>query len=106
MIRDSARHVVSMEARSRNRPVPLENIDKHRWRAQSVTGPLSVSYEVYAWDLSVRGSHLDTSHGFFNGACVFLRALGHEGAPCELEILRHRGAPYINSLAPPATLTK
>src|SRR5882762_4893864 len=96
MIRDFARHVVSIGARSRNRPVTLEKIDKHTWRAQSVTGPLSVSYEVYAWDLSVRGSHLDTSHGFFNGACVFLRALGHEGAPCELEIQRPRGARYRN----------
>ena len=96
MIRDFARHVVSIGARSRNRPVPLEKIDKHTWRAQSVTGPLSVSYEVYAWDVSVRGSHLDTGHGFFNGACVFLRALGHEGAPCELEILRPRGARYRN----------
>src|SRR5882757_6863073 len=96
MIRDFARHVVSIGARSRNRPVILEKTDKHTWRAQSVTGLLSVSYEVYAWDLSVRGSHLDTSHGFFNGACVFLRALGHEGAPCELEIQRPRGARYRN----------
>src|SRR5258707_5030892 len=96
MIRDFARHVVSIDAQSRNRAVALENLDKQTGRAQAVAGPLSVSYEVYAWDLSVRGSHLDTGHGFFNGACVFLRALGHEGAPCELEILRPRGASYRN----------
>ena len=94
MIRDFARHVVSIRAESRGRPVTLEKLDKHTWRAQAVAGPLSVSYEVYAWDLSVRGSHLDTGHGFFNGACVFLRALGHESAPCELEILRPTGARY------------
>jgi predicted metalloprotease with PDZ domain len=96
MIRDFARHVVSIDARSRNRAVALEKLDKHTWSAQAVTGPLSVSCEVYAWDLSVRGSHLDTVHGFFNGACVFLRVLGREGAPCELEILRPRGARYRN----------
>jgi len=94
MIRDFARHVVSIGAQSRNRPVTLEKLDKHTWSAQAVTGPLTVSCEVYAWDLSVRGSHLDTGHGFFNGANVFPRVLGHEGAPCELEILPPRGARY------------
>ncbi len=96
MIRDFARHVVSIRAESRNRAVALEKLDKHTWRAEPVAGPLAVSCEVYAWDLSVRGAHLDTGHGFFNGACVFLRVLGQEGAPCELEIVRPRGARYRN----------
>src|SRR6266849_3395449 len=96
MIQDFARHVVSIGAQSRNRAVALEKLDKHTWRAQAVTGPLTVTCEVYAWDLSVRGSHLDTGHGFFNGACVFLRVLGQEGAPCELEILRPVGARHRN----------
>ena len=96
MIREFARHVVSIGARSRNRPVTLEKLDKHTWRAQAVTGPLAVTCEVYAWDLSVRGAHLDTGHGFFNGTCVFLRVLGQEHALCELEIVRPRGARYRN----------
>ncbi len=96
MIREFARHVVSIRAESRGRAVALEKLDKHTWRAEPVAGPLAVSCEVYAWDLSVRGAHLDTRHAFFNGACVFLRALGQEGAPCELEIVRPRGARYRN----------
>src|SRR2546426_5889919 len=74
----------------------LEKLDKHTWRAQPVDGSLTVSFDVYAWDLSVRGAHLDTGHGFFNGACVFLRVLGREAAPCELEIVRPLGARYRN----------
>src|SRR5258706_8390637 len=96
MIRDFARHVVSIRAASRNRAVALEKLDKHTWRAQPVDGSLTVSFDVYAWDLSVRGAHLDTTHGFFNGACVFLRVLGQESAPCELEILRPMGTRYRN----------
>ena len=96
MIREFARHVVSIRAESRGRAVALEKLDKHTWRAQSVTGPLTVICEVYAWDLSVRGAHLDARHAFFNGACVFLRVLGQEHAPCELEIVRPRGARYRN----------
>jgi len=94
LIRDFARHVVWIRAQGRGGPVALEKLDKHTWRAASVAGPLTVGCEVYAWDLSVRGAHLDASHGFFNGACVFLRALGREGAPCELEIRRPPGARY------------
>ncbi|HEY6720922.1 MAG TPA: peptidase M61, partial [Burkholderiales bacterium] len=94
MIREFARHVVSIRAESGRRPVTIEKLDKHTWRAQAVAGPLTVTCEVYAWDLSVRGAHLDTTHAFFNGACVFLRVIGKESTPCELEILRPKGARY------------
>ena len=96
MIREFARHVVSICAESRGRPVALEKLDKHTWRAAPVAGPLTVVVEVYAWDPSVRGAHLDTRHGFFNGTCMFLRVLGQEGARCEVEIVRPKGSRYGN----------
>jgi len=96
MIRDFARHVVSIRAASRNRAVAIEKLDKHTWRAEPVAALLAVTCEVYAWDLSVRGAHLDARHAFFNGACVFLRVLGQETAPCELEIVRPGGVRYRN----------
>ncbi|MGB7543346.1 MAG: PDZ domain-containing protein [Burkholderiales bacterium] len=96
MIREFARHIVSIRAESRGRPVRLEKLDKHTWRAAATAGPLSVTCEIYAWDLSVRGAHLDTTHAFFNGPCVFLRVPGREDAPCAVEILRPNGARYRN----------
>ncbi len=104
MIREFARHVVSIRAESRGRPVAIGKLDKHTWRAQPVAGPLTVSCEVYAWELSVRGAHLDATHAFFNGACVFPRALGQENAQCVLEILpsrdpRHRNWRVATSMA-------
>jgi predicted metalloprotease with PDZ domain len=51
---------------------------------------------VYAFDLSVRGAHLDTSHAFFNGPSVFPRPVGREQRPCEVDILRPTGARYRN----------
>jgi predicted metalloprotease with PDZ domain len=96
MIREFARHIVSLRAQSRGKPVAIEKLDKHTWRAQPAAGPLTVSYEVYARDLSVRGAYLDTRQAFFNGACVFLRVQGKEGAACELELLPPRGARYRN----------
>jgi len=96
MIREFARHIVSLRAESRGKPVAIEKLDKHTWRAAAVAGPLSVSCEVYAKDPSVRGAYLDTQRGFFNGACLFLRVLGQESRACEVEIVRPRGAHYRN----------
>lgn len=94
MIREFARHVVSIGAASRGKAVAIEKTDKHTWRAQATAGPLTVTCEVYAKDLSARGAYLDTRHAFFNGACLFLRPKGRESEPCELEIVRPRGARY------------
>ncbi|MCX7890937.1 MAG: PDZ domain-containing protein [Burkholderiales bacterium] len=86
LIRDFARHVVAIRAESAGRRVALAKVDKHTWRAAPVSRALTVTATVYAWDLSVRGAHLDATHGFFNGTSVFLRVLGREHERCEVEI--------------------
>jgi predicted metalloprotease with PDZ domain len=94
MIRDFARHVVSLRAECGGEPVAVAKLDKDSWQAAPCDGPLTVDIEVYGWDLSVRGAHLDTRHGYFNGTCVFLQPIGHEDQPCEVEILPPDGAAY------------
>src|SRR5580765_3803412 len=96
MIREFARHIVSIRAESRGKPLAIEKLDKHTWRTQPAAGPVTVTCEIYARDLSVRGAYLDTRYAFFNGANLFLRARGHEGTPCEVRILKPRGARYRN----------
>ncbi|HEY0878595.1 MAG TPA: PDZ domain-containing protein [Zeimonas sp.] len=87
MIREFARNVVSIEASSASgRRIALRKLDKATWQAVRCDEALRIRYQVYAWDLSVRAAHLDSTHGFFNGPSVFLRAIGHESLPCELQI--------------------
>lgn len=81
MIREFARHVVSIAARSGTRAVRLRKLDKHSWQAARCDGPLVIVYAVYAWDLSVRAAHLDATHGFFNGTSVFLQVPGQQDRP-------------------------
>lgn len=88
MIREFARNIVRIRAESGGAEVALKKLDKHTWRAARAAGPLTLHYEVYAWDLSVRAAHLDQTHGFFNGTSVFLRAAGHEGLPHQVDIQR------------------
>ena len=86
MIREFSRNIVRIRAESDGKPVALVKLDKHTWRAAPVDGALTVQYEVYAWDLSVRAAHLDQNHGFFNGTSVFLRVLGQEQMAHQVDI--------------------
>jgi predicted metalloprotease with PDZ domain len=88
MIREFARNIVRIRAEGQDGPVTLTKLDKHSWQATPVDGPLTLHYEVYAWDLSVRAAHLDQTHGFFNGTSVFLRVLGQENTPHQVDIQR------------------
>ncbi|MDJ0712338.1 MAG: PDZ domain-containing protein [Woeseiaceae bacterium] len=86
MIRDYAKNVVTARAESDGRDVALRKLDKTRWRADPVDRELTLVLEVYAHDESVRGAHLDTTHAFFNGTCVFPVVTSQDDTPCELDI--------------------
>ncbi|MFZ6749060.1 M61 family metallopeptidase [Undibacterium sp. Ren11W] len=88
MVREFARNIVSISASCEGKRVKLNKLDKHSWQAAPCQGALSISYEVYAWDLSVRTAHLDQSHAFFNGTSVFLQVLGQEMASHVVDIQR------------------
>ncbi|MBL8378583.1 MAG: M61 family metallopeptidase [Burkholderiales bacterium] len=94
MIREFARNIVRISATCRGRAVALTKVDKHTWDAAPCDGPLAITYQVYAWDLSVRSAHLDETHGFFNGTSVFLRVHGQDEGPHTVEIARPRGRTY------------
>ncbi|EKZ97480.1 M61 family metallopeptidase [Cupriavidus metallidurans] len=99
MIRDFARNIVRIRADAGDVAVPLTKLDKQSWQAAPLAadaGPLVVSYEVYAWDLSVRAAHLDTTHGFFNGSSVFLRVVGQDDGPCLVDIHAPAGEAYAD----------
>ena len=94
MIREFARNIIQVRAESGGKKVLLRKLDKHTWRANPCSGPLTLSYQVYAWDLSVRAAHLDQTHAFFNGTSVFLRVEGQEHLPHCVDIGRPAGDAY------------
>ncbi len=87
MIRDYARHIVAARAESDGVGVALQKVDKSTWQAQRVERELTLVLEIFAHDDSVRGAHLDTTHAYFNGTCVFPCVVGQENVRCDLEIL-------------------
>jgi predicted metalloprotease with PDZ domain len=97
MVREFARNIVTLRAfNDAGRKVRIEKTDKQSWQAAPVKGELTLRYEVYAWDMSVRAAHLDDTTGFFNGTSVFLSAVGHEEAQCVVDIQKPAGNQYRN----------
>jgi len=87
LVREFPRHLSQLRARQGAREVPLRQLDKSHWVAQCRGGAaLQVTYQVYAFDTSVRACYLDDQRGFFNGTSVCLRAEGREADTHRVEI--------------------
>jgi predicted metalloprotease with PDZ domain len=105
LVREFSRHIRDFSAKEKGgrRPVPAEKVAKNTWRLDlSKKSPdlLLVSYRVYAHELTVRTSHLDASHGYGNGANLFLYVDGRKEEPQEVSFDLPRG--WRVSIALPA----
>jgi len=94
MIREFARHIVAISAQSSDGAVALFKTDKHTWYAAPCKGPLSLTYQVYAYDTSVRAAYLDARRGFMTGSAVLMRALDQPNGPLALR-LNHPDDPRL-----------
>ncbi|BDM64765.1 peptidase M61 [Shewanella sp. NFH-SH190041] len=88
MVRDFAKNLIDIKAfNSQGMPLPLTQLDKQNWQISHCDDTVRITYQVYAWDLSVRTAFLDARRGFFNGSSVFLAARGLEQSEHSVEIL-------------------
>ena len=87
MVREFSRHLSRPVARQGGRECRVEPLDKCSWQVQCAgKATLFLSYEVYAFDNSVRTAFLDDRRGFFNGTSLCLRVHGREAGPQRLRI--------------------
>lgn len=96
LVREFSRHVRDFSAKEKGgrRPIPAEKVAKNTWRldlSKKSPGPLSIFYRVYAHELTVRTSHLDSSHGYGNGANLFFYVEGRKDEPQEVAFRLPRG---------------
>jgi predicted metalloprotease with PDZ domain len=76
LIRDYARHVITMSAQNGQ----IKKHNSNTWIITSAQGPLVIEYTVYAFDLSVRGAYVDDERAFLNGINLFMQVHGQEQA--------------------------
>jgi predicted metalloprotease with PDZ domain len=86
LLRDFARHVVRVEAKSGRETLAAEKTGAAEWTVRGAGRTLLFTITVYALDQSVRGSWLDRQRGYFNGPCVFVLPEGREAEAIEVTI--------------------
>ena len=88
LIREFSKNLQRLTARQQGRSVGVHQRDKSNWQIDCVpSSALVLSYEVYAFDNSVRTAWLDLSRGFFNGTSLCLKVHGQESRVHALEVL-------------------
>lgn len=88
LIREFSKHIESVKAYDEaGRMLDIKKTSKNRWRLFNTDHELmTIEYDVYAYDLSVRGAYVDQTRLYINPACVCLALEGQEQSACELEI--------------------
>jgi predicted metalloprotease with PDZ domain len=87
MIRDFAKNIIKISAQDDNgENVSLLKLDKQTWQAAIVSSALTIQYQIYAFDLSVRGAYINDEMAFFNGTNMFLAVEGQTDKPCGLTL--------------------
>jgi len=88
LVREFARHVNQVKAVDGDgKELKVTKTTKNEWKiAKGKSKTVKVSYEVYAFELSVRTSFLDLSHGFVSGSSVFFYVDGHQGRQGKLDV--------------------
>jgi len=106
LIRDYARHVQEFAAEADSTALIWRKTAKDTWQVETNGAErIQVRYRVYANELTVRTSHLDGSHGYFNGANVFMFIPEHTTEPLALHVQTPQGWQVTTGLEPAAEQT-
>src|SRR5579883_43889 len=108
LVREYAKHLQDFSAfaggksnSSRQKPLSWQKISKNHWQVETKgLKEVHVRYRIFANELSVRTNHLDATHGYFNGAALFLRILGWESQPIQVTIIPPRPEWQVTTVLP------
>ena len=91
MVREFSKHINLVKAKNeKGQALEVKKIDKNTWTiASNKASSITINYEVYAYDLSVRTSYLDHNHGYVNGTSVFMYVDGFRNLSGRLDVYPH-----------------
>ena len=94
LVREYAQHLQNFIATDANGDrLSSHKLGKNYWQiATQGISEVKIDYRIFANELTVRTNHLDSTHGFFNGAALFFFVPGLEQQPIEVKII----PPYSN----------
>ena len=87
LVREFAKNLQKLKAFQGKKQLEAVQADKCSWQIDCDSSkPLTISYQVFAHDSSVRTAWLDDARGFFNSTSLCLRVEGQEDARHTLEL--------------------
>ncbi|MDH6086582.1 M61 family metallopeptidase [Umezakia ovalisporum] len=102
LVREYAKNLQQFTAFAGDKPLTWRKISKNHWQVNTTgASELIVTYRIFANELTVRTNHLDSSHGYFNGAALFFRLPGWENLPIQITVLPPRPDWRVTTSLPP-----
>lgn len=90
----------------KNNEIEVVKKTKNTWTIKSNgEKKIKVKYEVYSFELSVRTSFLDLTHGYVSGTGVFMYVDGHKDKKGTLEIVKPSIFKTISTALPKASIS-
>lgn len=89
LVREYSRHLQNFKANSteNQRQLDWQKQAKNHWQIDTKNHEnITIEYQIYANDLTVRTNHLDETHGYFNGAALFFYLPNYQQLPLKISI--------------------
>lgn len=87
MIRDFSKHILDIKAVDQHGELPLKALSKSQYHLHHREQDVSITYFVYAFDLSVRKAYLDQEFGFINTASSLFQVDQYAEQSCRVTLL-------------------
>ena len=106
LVREYEKNVEALVAQSPDgKPLAVEKSRKNRWRIQLATPPpptVTITYRVYAREMTVRNNWVEDGFAMLNGAATFLTLADGLSRPHEVRIVLPEGWKKTLTALPPA----
>jgi len=102
LIREFSKNIDVVTAKdAQGKVLPIEKISKNKWSIKKGSAEkVTVSYDYYAFELTVRTSFLDLTHGYLNGSNVFVYVDGYKNLSGTLTVIPFEGFEHITTALP------
>ncbi len=110
LVREYARNLQDFTAfttekigeKSTEKSLPWHKVSKNHWQIDtSNITEATIKYRIFANELSVRTNHLDSTHGYFNGAALFFRIPGCDKQNINVKITPPEPEWHVTTALPP-----
>ena len=102
LVREFSKNVDLVKAKDeKGQALAVNKKTKNAWViSKGAAKKVIISYEVYAFELSVRTSFLDLTHGFVSGSGVFMYVDGHQELAGQLTVVPYKDFAKVSTALP------